>query len=44
MVLGLHNGNLLRGLAHHKNWQVIGIDGDADRINSIRKRLDAAGI
>ena len=44
VVLGLQNGKLLRGLAHHKNWQVIGIDGDAERIKSIRKRLDAAGV
>jgi len=44
VVLGLDTGDLLLGLAHHKNWQVIGVDADAKRIERIRRRLDAAGV
>jgi len=44
VVLGLDNGHLMRGLAHHPKWQVIGIDGDAGRVDRIRRSLDAAGV
>ena len=44
VVLGLDDGNLMRGLAHHPRWQVIGIDGDARRVEKIRHSLDAAGV
>jgi len=44
VVMGLDEGRLLRGLAHHRNWQVIGIDSDAGRVQRIRRMLDAAGI
>ena len=44
VVLGLDDGSLLRGLAHHRNWQVIGIDGDAGRVERIRRKLDSAGV
>ncbi|MCH2588618.1 MAG: PQQ-binding-like beta-propeller repeat protein [Planctomycetales bacterium] len=44
VVLGLDDGNLMRGLAHHPRWQVIGVDGNARRVEKIRHSLDAAGV
>ncbi|HCD01368.1 MAG TPA: hypothetical protein DER64_12650, partial [Planctomycetaceae bacterium] len=44
VVLGLADGRLMRGLSHHPKWQVIGVDGDAKRVEQIRRSLDADGV
>ena len=44
VVLGLENGDLLKGLARDTRWQVIGFDPDADRVAGIRRALDTSGI
>ncbi len=44
IVLGLNDGRLVQALASGSRLQVIGVDADAGRVRSIRRRLDAAGI
>ncbi|MFP6769852.1 MAG: PQQ-binding-like beta-propeller repeat protein [Planctomycetaceae bacterium] len=44
VVLGLEDGGLVEALSLVPRLQVIGVDADAGRVRSIRRRLDAAGI
>ncbi|MFH1740569.1 MAG: PQQ-binding-like beta-propeller repeat protein, partial [bacterium] len=40
LVLGLENGQLLEGLLRNSNLHIIGLDSDADRVESLRRKFD----
>ena len=44
LVYGLGDGSLLEELAGKSNLQIVGIDPDSDKIETIRRRLDRAGV
>ncbi|MCZ7646600.1 MAG: PQQ-binding-like beta-propeller repeat protein [Planctomycetota bacterium] len=44
LVLGLSDGKLLEALARRSNLRLIGVDRDAQRIDALRRRYDAAGL
>ena len=43
IVAGLSDGGLVEGLLANSNLSVIAFDGDAARVDKVRRRLDAAG-
>ena len=44
IVLGLHDGALVKALLQESNYHVIAIDDDGDRVGSLRSQLQAAGL
>ncbi|MBI5722871.1 MAG: PQQ-binding-like beta-propeller repeat protein [Planctomycetes bacterium] len=44
LVLGLKDGRLIEELVNRSELHVIGVDGDAAKVDGIRRRLDEAGL
>lgn len=44
LILGIENGELIKALAHQTSFQIIGVDSDAKKIDSLRLHLDQLGL
>lgn len=44
LVLGIDNGRLIEALARQSSLQIIGVDADAEKIDGLRRQLDALGL
>ncbi|MBN1344700.1 MAG: PQQ-binding-like beta-propeller repeat protein [Phycisphaerae bacterium] len=44
LAVGVGSGRLIEEIARQSKLHVIGVDRDADRVESLRRRLDAAGL
>ena len=44
LVLGVGSGRLVEALAEESRMRIIAVDGDSDKVASLRKRIHAAGL
>ncbi|MCH7727262.1 MAG: PQQ-binding-like beta-propeller repeat protein, partial [Planctomycetes bacterium] len=44
LVLGIGEGNLIDELIRQSNFQIIAVDKDTQKVNSLRRRLDGRGL
>lgn len=44
MVLGIHNGDLVRALVKHSNYHIVAFDDDQDRVKTLRTSLLDSGV